>query len=234
MTRETINKCMTGRIVEITTCLLIVGSLAAYTVSTLPDLDEMERMIAMRIELVISAIFMAEYIVRLTTSPKPLRYMTSFMGIVDLLATLPMIALVGPELMVARSLRLLRLFRMVRIARYVVAADRLKQIARDTRDDLILFGSLSSALIFIAGVVMHLLEKTAQPEAFGSVVHGIWWAIVSLTTVGYGDVYPITAAGKVVASVIVLAGVGIVAVPAGLVAGAVVKARETSKEEAAS
>ena len=227
--RASLNKVMSSRSLEMVVCLLIVGSLIAYTVSTLPDLSETGRMLAVRIELAISAIFTLEYALRVFSTPKPLRYTTSFIGIVDVLATLPLVALLGPELAVARSLRLFRLFRLVRIARYVVAADRLKKIARDTRDDLILFGSLSAALIFIAGVVMHLLEKEAQPQAFGSVVHGIWWAIVSLTTVGYGDVYPVTAAGKVVAGLIVLAGVGIVAVPAGLVAGAVVKAREESK-----
>ena len=126
-------------------------------------------------------------------------------------------------LRMARAFRLLRLFKLFR---YSKSIERLKVAYRFIKDDLVLFGAVASILLFISSVGIFHFERDAQPEKFQSVFDGIWWAVVTLTTVGYGDAYPVTVGGKIFTVVIVLIGLGVVAVPTGLMVSGLQEARK--------
>lgn len=175
-------------------------------------------------------VFTAEYLLRIIVAKQPLRYVTSFFGVVDLLAILPFYLSGGVDLRALRSFRLLRLFRILKLARYNAAVRRFHRALMIAREELILFFVLSTIILFLAACGIYYFENKEQPEAFASIFHSLWWAVVTFTTVGYGDVYPITVGGRAFTFVVLLAGLGIVSVPAGIVASALGKAREMEEE----
>jgi voltage-gated potassium channel len=150
---------------------------------------------------------------------RPLRYATSFFGVVDLLAIIPTylsIFVPGSQyLLVIRILRLLRVFRLLKLSEYVAEADILRRALRASRRKISVFISAVVLLIVIIGALMYVIEGEAN--GFTSIPRSIYWAIVTLTTVGYGDLSPRTSLGQVVASVVMILGYGIIAVPTGIV-----------------
>ena len=177
----------------------------------------------------VALIFMAEYIARIWTADfnkterlKPrLSYIFSFYGIIDLIAFLPI--LLFPAISGSTVLRLLRIIRLVQIMKIRAFSKAIKQVSSAlsrSKNELFISLSVSIALVFVGAVIMYIVEGTAQPEAFGSVPRALWWSIATLTTVGYGDVYPITALGKVVAAFVAFIGIAAVAMPAGILAAA--------------
>ena len=129
-----------------------------------------------------------------------------------------------------RVVRLLRIFRILKIARYSGAVGRYRDALKLMREELVLFGSASAVLLYISAVGIYFFERTVQPEAFASVFHSLWWAIITLTTVGYGDVVPITIGGRIFTAVILFLGLGIIAVPTGLFASAVSRVRDLERQ----
>ncbi len=161
--------------------------------------------------------FAAEYLLRLWAAPSRWRYALSFWGIVDLLAVLPGLLLLQPHTQSLRVLRLMRAFRLLKLLRLRRASRRLELALEASRDELILFTAVAVLVLFIASVGIHFFEHVAQPDKFGSVPQSMWWALATLSTVGYGDVYPITTGGRIFTGLTVLIGVGIVAIPAGII-----------------
>jgi voltage-gated potassium channel len=125
-----------------------------------------------------------------------------------------------------RALRLLRLFRVLKLARYSRALQRLYRAWLIARDEFLVFLFVAMILLFLAAAGIHHFESEAQPQKFGSIFDRLWWAVATLTTVGYGDVYPITVGGKLFTFAVLMIGLGIVAVPAGLVTASITQARE--------
>ncbi len=205
--------------------VLIVLSLIGFSLETIPGLAPEVRRILRLLEVWTVGVFTVEYGLRAFLSPAPASYLLSFWGLVDLLAILPFYLHMGLDLRSVRILRLLRLFRMFKLARYHQALRRFAHAFRLIREELVLFLTASAMLIYLAAVGIYYFEHEAQPEAFASVFHALWWAIVTLTTVGYGDVYPVTPGGKIFTALLLLIGLGIVAVPTGLVASALSEAR---------
>ena len=216
----------TGRAFDLSIQLLIVLSLIAFSVETLPHLDPKWRQILHIFEITTIAIFTTEYVVRLLVADRKLAFATSFMGIIDLLAILPFYLSFGVDLRSIRAFRLLRLFRMFKLVRYSKAMQRFHRAFLITREELVLFLLVTMILLYLAAVGIYHFEYNAQPDAFASVFHSLWWAVITLTTVGYGDVYPITLGGRIFTFFILLIGLGVVSVPAGLVASGLSKARE--------
>jgi len=205
---------------------LIVVSLLAFSIETLPDLSPTTIRVLQFIEFATVAIFTAEYLLRLFVAENRLGFALSFFGIIDLLAILPFYLAVGVDLRSLRAFRLLRLFRVFKLVRYSKAIQRFHRAFLIAREELVLYFSVTLLLLFLAAVGIYHFEHSAQPEAFPSIPHSLWWAVATLTTVGYGDVYPITPGGQFFTFCMLLVGLGIVAVPAGLVASALSKARE--------
>ena len=123
-----------------------------------------------------------------------------------------------------------RVFRALKLIRYNKALNRFKVAFKIVKEELVLFFIVTMILLFLTSAGIYLFENQAQPEVFKSVFHSGWWSIVTLTTVGYGDVYPITIGGKIFTFFVLMIGIGIVAVPAGLVGTALSKARELEKK----
>ena len=205
---------------------LIVLSLVAFCVSTLPDLPEDTRNFLTVLELVIVIIFTIEYILRIFVSEKKWKYIFSFYGIIDLFAILPFYITAGIDLRALRMFRLFRIFRALKLLRYSIALSKFGRAFRSIREELLIFFSATCLLIFFSSVGIYYFENPVQPEAFKSIFHSMWWAVITLTTVGYGDVVPITIGGKIFTFIILMIGLAIVAVPTGLLTSAFSKIKE--------
>lgn len=170
-------------------------------------------------EWIITIVFTIEYILRIVAINKPAKYIFSFYGIVDLLSTIPTyLAFLGGGhnlLFAVRSLRLLRVFRILKITRYIGESNKLVKALRDSKPKILVFLFAVLILCVIMGTVMYLVEG---PEyGFTSIPVGVYWCIVTLTTVGFGDIHPVTPLGQFIASIIMITGYGIIAVPTGIV-----------------
>ena len=220
-----------GKIFDYFIQALILLSLLAFTIETFPDNSKVTIELLNTFEFLCVIIFSIEYLLRVIVSKKPLKYIFSFYGVIDFLAIFPFYLKSIYDLRALRAFRIFRIFRALKLIRYNRALNRFNIASKIVKEELILFLILTSIFVFIASAGIYFFENEAQPENFSSVIHSGWWAIVTLTTVGYGDVYPITVGGKIFTTFVVLIGVGIVTVPAGLVASALSKAREIEAKE---
>lgn len=181
-------------------------------------------------EWIITAIFTIEYILRIISINKPKRYIFSFYGIVDLLSTLPSyIGFIfgGANLLFAiRALRLLRIFRILKVTRYIGESRKLMLALRNSKAKILVFLFAVLIICIIAGTLMYLVE--GHESGFENIPLSIYWCIVTLTTVGFGDIAPITPLGRFIASVIMITGYGIIAVPTGIVSAEFSKSAEKS------
>ncbi len=225
--RNIVDSCdsKAGRCFDLTIQLLIVISLIAFAIDTLPDVSPELRRFLRHLEVITVAIFTLEYFLRILVAPNRIRFIFSFYGIVDLLAIAPFYLVPGLDLRSARVFRMLRLVRILKLARYSIALRRMHRAILIAREELILFFLVTVSLLYFAAVGIYSFENEAQPEAFQSVFHSLWWAVTTLTTVGYGDIYPITVGGRIFTFIILLIGLGVVSVPAGIFASALSKAR---------
>ena len=220
-----------GKIFDYFIQALILLSLLAFTIETFPDNSKVTIELLNTFEFLCVIVFSIEYLLRVIVSKKPLKYIFSFYGIIDFLAIFPFYLKSIYDLRALRAFRIFRIFRALKLIRYNRALNRFNIASKIVKEELILFLILTSIFVFIASAGIYFFENEAQPENFSSVIHSGWWAIITLTTVGYGDVYPITVGGKIFTTFIVLIGVGIVTIPAGLVASALSKAREIEAKE---
>lgn len=221
-----------GRAFDWAVRILIVFSLISFSIETLPDLSATARRLLHGIEILIVGCFTVEYLLRIVVADHKLRFVTSFFGVIDLLAILPFYLSLGVDLRSLRAVRLLRMFRVLKLVRYSRAIQRIHRALLIAREELVLYLSMTAILLYLASVGIYFFENRAQPQAFGSIFHCLWWAVATMTTVGYGDVYPITVGGKIFTFFVLMLGLGVVAVPAGLVASALSEARKFEDSEA--
>jgi voltage-gated potassium channel len=209
-------------------------ALRALALETLPNLQPWQVQALEYFEWFSLSVFSIEYLVRLWLTRPWHRYAFSFFGLIDLLSIAPALLALGSGSESLRALRLMRLFRLLKLGRYNAATLRFYRALSLAREELMLFGAMALILLYLAGVGMYQFEHAAQPETFASVFDGLWWALCTLTTVGYGDVYPVTVGGKLFTFFILVIGLGLIAVPVGLVSAALTQAREQIKAEAES
>lgn len=210
---------------------LILFSLVSFAVETLPDLPPRVMRALEIVEAVTIGIFTVEYLLRVAFARDRLRFVFSPMGLVDLLAIVPFYVSLGIDLRSARALRLIRLVRILKLARYNAAVRRFQRAIFVAKEEIVLFFFVTALLLYFAAVGIYYFERDAQPEKFASVFHSLWWAVTTLTTVGYGDVYPVTVGGRIFTFVILLIGLGIVSIPTGIVSSALLKARQIEEDE---
>jgi len=220
-----------GRVFDYLIQLLILASLVAFSIETLPNNTEETKRILEWIEYASVIVFSIEYILRVCVSQHPLKYIFSFYGVIDLLAVLPFYVGTSIDLRMLRAFRIFRVFRAFKLIRYNRALHRFHVAAGIVKEELILFLMITVIFIFLSSAGIYFFENEAQPEVFTSIFHSFWWAVVTLTTVGYGDVYPITMGGRIFTFFVLIVGVGVVTVPAGLVASSLSKARAIEDEE---
>jgi voltage-gated potassium channel len=205
-----------GKVFDLSIQFLIVYSLVTFSLSTLPDLSQGMLDFLYYSQVITVAIFSIEYLLRIFVADNKSRYIFSFYGLIDLLAILPFYLTIAVDLRALRIVRLLHLFRLLKIVRYSKAIKRFKFAFLDIKEELVLFFTATCFMIYISAVGIYYFENSVQPEAFKSIFHSLWWGVATLTTVGYGDIYPITVGGKIFTFIILMIGLSVVAVPAGL------------------
>jgi voltage-gated potassium channel len=229
------------QVFDIVVLLMILLSVVVVVLQSMPDLAEYDRMLS-QMEAFAVYFFTAEYVARLWTCPEiakygegwrgRLRYAVSGMALVDLAAILPFFLspLADSNTVVFRLLRVFRLVRVLKFGRYHATIGILGRVLMSRREELVVSVGLVLALVVITSTLMYAVEHDAQPKVFSSIPASMWWGVVTLTTVGYGDVYPVTSLGKVVAGISVLLGVGLFALPAGILAGGFAEELALSKK----
>lgn len=208
-----------GKAFDVALLVAIVTSVGVVLAESVPEWRSEHGRLFRRVELVFTGLFTIEYVLRLLSVRRPLVWARSFFGVIDLLAVLPTyLAIVLPgaqTLLVLRALRLLRVFRILKLARFLEETEVLRAALRAGRRKIAVFLSVVLLLALLLGTLVYLVEGEAN--GFVSIPISIYWAIVTLTTVGYGDLAPQTALGRFVASFIMLLGYSILAVPTGIV-----------------
>ena len=210
--------------------ILILLSVLAFTIETIPTLEQSTIDLLNIFELICIIIFSIEYLIRLYIAEKKLKFIFSFFGIIDLLAILPFYLSFGIDLRSARMLRFLRLFRLIKLVRYNRAIKRFSVAFKMIKEELIMFSMVSFILIYLSAVGIYYFENSVQPEVFSSIFSSLWWSVVTLTTVGYGDVVPITVGGRVFTFFVLMIGLGIIAIPSGMISSALTEARSLERK----
>lgn len=208
-----------GRAFDVTLIGLILLSVLAVMLESLSSVRGRYGAELYAAEWAFTILFTLEYVLRLSSVRRPLRYAASFFGVVDLLAIIPTyLSLLVPGshyLLVVRILRLLRIFRVLKLAEHLTEADVLMRALRASRRKISVFLLTVLTMVVIIGTLLYVIE--GEENGFTSIPVGIYWAVVTLTTVGYGDISPKTPAGQTLAAVVMIIGYGIIAVPTGIV-----------------
>jgi voltage-gated potassium channel len=220
-----------GRWFDIILIISIIMSVIAVMLDSVASIGEKYGTELYIIEWFFTLLFTVEYILRMTSVGRPLSYARSFFGLVDLLAILPTylsVILPGSQyLLVIRILRILRIFRVLKLVQYIREAQQLRQALRESRRKITVFLFVVLAMVIIFGSLMYLIE--GPPNGFTSIPRSVYWAIVTMTTVGYGDISPKTGVGQFLASIIMILGYAIIAVPTGIVTIAMAKGGASEK-----
>jgi voltage-gated potassium channel len=207
-----------GRRFDVLLIIAILGSIAVAVFDTVAQVHVRYGAIFYALEWLFTIAFTLEYVMRIVVVDRPWRYMRSFFGIVDVLAVLPtwisLFAAGSQYLLVVRALRILRIFRILKLTRYVGEADLLWLTLIRARRKVLIFFSTILTLVLIFGALMYLIE--GPEDGFTSIPTSMYWAIVTMTTVGFGDITPKTTLGKMLTSLIILIGYSIIAVPTGI------------------
>ena len=208
-----------GKAFDVALLAVIGVSVLSVVLESVASLRQAHGVLFRGVEWTVTVLFSVEYLLRILAVSRPLRYALSFFGLVDLLAIVPtylsLFVAGAQSLLVIRALRLLRVFRVLKLAHFVGEARLLGAALRASRRKIVVFLGTVLTLVVIIGAVMYLVEGEAG--GFTSIPQSIYWTIVTMTTVGYGDIAPQTVAGKFLASMVMITGYGIIAVPTGIV-----------------
>ncbi len=217
-----------GKYFDVALLIIILLSVLLVLLESVPSFRQEYQEEFLISEWIITGIFTIEYILRIWIVQKPWKYIFSFFGIIDFLAVIPTfigLLLVGYQsILVIRVLRLLRVFRILKLTRYSLAGKMLSRAIWSSRAKISVFLFSVLLLVTIVGTLMYLIE--GEPSGFTSIPQSIYWAIVTLTTVGYGDISPATPLGQFLASMVMIMGYAIIAVPTGIVTAEMIKPSE--------
>jgi voltage-gated potassium channel len=208
---------------------LIILNVAAIALDTLKDLNA-SLILALRIfEAVSIAIFSVEYIMRIyisdLTHPSAsgigsmLKFMFSFFGLIDLIAILPFYVpfIISADMRFLRILRLFRFFRIFKLSRYNSTLKLIWDVIREKKSEFVMTFFISFLMLLVSAFLMYYVENPAQPDKFKNIFSSLWWAVATLTPLGYGDVAPITTPGKIISAIVAIIGIGLIALPTGII-----------------
>ncbi|MGQ7870552.1 ion transporter [Sunxiuqinia sp. sy24] len=222
-----------GKLFDVALLVVILLSIALVILESVPSINANYRELLRLLEWCITILFTAEYILRILVVQRPSKYIFSFYGIIDFLSVLPsyltLIFVGSQSLVVIRAIRLLRIFRILKLNRYTVAGNNLKLALQSSREKIFVFLFFVINVILIVGTLMYLIE--GPENGFTSIPTSIYWTIVTMTTVGYGDISPQTPVGQMLASVLMIAGYAIIAVPTGIVTAEMVRSSTKSNTQ---
>ncbi len=217
-----------GRLFDIILLIVILYSIIIVMLESVPRFDDKYHRFLDISEWIVTILFSIEYILRIVCINKPQRYIFSFFGVVDFLSTIPKylsMFLLGSQYLTAfRALRLLRIFRILKLVRFIGESNNLVRALRASRTKIMVFVFFVLIISVLLGTIMYLVE--GPEHGFNSIPHSVYWTIVTLTTVGYGDISPETPLGQFIATVIMIIGYGIIAVPTGIVSAEYASAKK--------
>ena len=216
-----------GKAFDVVLIICILASVSVVMLDSIASVRQQWGSVLYIAEWLFTGLFTIEYILRLVCVPSKIRYARSFFGVVDLLAVLPtylgLFVRTLSALRVIRILRVLRIFRILKLGNHTRQADILRQALYASRQKIIVFLCFVLTLVVIIGSLMYSIEGTQEETEFTSIPKSIYWAVVTLTTVGYGDLSPQTAAGQILAAIVMLMGYSIIAIPTGIVTAQIVQ-----------
>jgi len=208
-----------GKWFDIVLCILILFSIALVLLESIASFDQKYHEFLYISEWIVTVLFSIEFICRCLSVKKPHKYVFSFYGIIDLLSTIPLyLSFIIPGssvLIVIRAMRLLRIFRILKMVKFIGEARKLRKALLDSRTKIAVFIFAILVISVIIGAVMYLVE--GEEAGFTSIPKGIYWTIVTMTTVGFGDMVPLTPLGQFISAIVMVMGYGIIAVPTGIV-----------------
>lgn len=231
-----------GKIDDLLIMTLIVLNVIAVILGSVKWFESEYKTLLDNFELFSICIFTTEYLLRIWSCVTDAKYTKTFFGrtryfftpmaLIDLISILPFyLPFVGLDLRVIRMFRLVRLFRVAKAARYVSSIKLLGKVFKSKKEELIVTFIVLSILLIIASSLMYFFENNVQPDKFGDIPSTMWWAIATLTTVGYGDVFPITSEGKIIASIVAILGIGLFALPTGILGAGFIEEFQNSKKQ---
>lgn len=231
--RSTVNQVIfgaetaAGKLFDLILIVLIALSVVVVSVETVQGLSPAMHMWLRVTEWVLTVFFLVEYVLRLVSVRRPLAYATSFFGIIDLIAILPtLISMFVPgaqAFLVVRAIRMLRIFRILKLVRFLNEATTLVDALRASSRKILIFMFSVGTMVIIIGSLIYVVE--GPEHGFNNIPHSMYWAVVTLTTVGYGDITPQTPLGQALASLVMILGYGIIAVPTGIVTAELAQSR---------
>jgi len=235
-----INNDIPSKVFDCFILMLISLNVLAVIFGTVPSIQEHYSRFLAGFETISVLIFTVEYVLRLVTCTTDqrfkkkatgrLRFSTRPMSIIDLLAIIPFyLPFVGIDLRALRVFRMMRIFRMLKAARYISSLELIKNVFHDKREELSMTFFIMLFLLVTSATALYYCEHPAQPGKFSSIPATMWWSIATLTTVGYGDIYPITTIGKFCASIIAILGIGLFALPTGILGSGFVEHTQKKK-----
>ena len=217
-----------GKFFDVVLLILIIMSIVVVMLESVKSFQAEHAELLNIAEWIITILFSIEYIIRIISIKKPSEYIFSFYGIIDFLSTIPKylaIYFTGTHTLVAlRALRLMRVFRILKLARFIGASDNLIRALKASKAKIFVFLSFVVILCIILGTIMYLVE--GEENGFTNIPRSVYWAIVTMTTVGYGDIAPQTGFGQFLASLIMILGYGIIAIPTGIVSAEMTKSND--------
>jgi voltage-gated potassium channel len=230
-----------SRVFDISILTLIFLNVLAVIVGSVPSVQERYATFLDVFETVSVMIFTVEYLARVWSCTADSRFARPIIGrirfsvrpmpVVDLLAIVPFyLPFLGVDLRSLRVLRLLRILRVAKVGRYYSSLDLIQRVLKAKKEELILTFALMALLLVVSSSVLYYCENTAQPDDFSSIPAAMWWAVSTLTTVGYGDMYPVTSLGKICACIIAVLGIGMFALPTGILGAGFVEEVQKSRE----
>jgi voltage-gated potassium channel len=222
-----------GKLFDVVLVISIILSIIVVMLDSIATIHQEHGKILLTAEWFFTILFTIEYLFRIYISKKKFKYILSFYGIIDLLAILPTyisLFFAGYQyLLVIRILRLLRIFRILKLYRFIGASSYLMESLKASRHKIAVFLSAVMAIVVIMGAAMYLIE--GQESGFKSIPESIYWAIITLTTVGYGDITPVTPLGKALASVVMILGYSIIAVPTGIITAELTRKKDKDERD---
>ena len=224
-----------GKAFDILLLFLIIGSVAIVMLESVDRLNTKYHDVFVALEWVFTILFTIEYVLRIYCVYKPWKYITSSLGIIDLISIIPtylMFFIPGSQsFMVVRLLRLLRVFRLFKLGSFTKSSRIITKALRESRDKIFVFLFFVFLMVIIIGSFMYFIEGDTVDSKFTSIPRSVYWAIVTLTTVGYGDITPTTEIGQFLAALVMIMGYAIIAVPTGIVSAEMVQANNTEELE---
>jgi voltage-gated potassium channel len=220
-----------GKLFDIILLIMILYSIIIVMLESVPRIDRNYHQFLNVSEWVVTILFTIEYILRVVCIKRPIKYVTSFFGVIDLLSTIPKYLsffIGGSQFMTAfRALRLLRVFRILKLVRFIGESNNLVRALKASRTKIFVFVFFVMIVSVLLGTIMYMIE--GPEHGFNSIPHSVYWTIVTLTTVGYGDISPETAVGQLIATIIMIIGYGVIAVPTGIVSAEYTASKNNEK-----